>query len=107
MFKTKYGFIRKLIGLQEEEFREFFTLDNWRPYILNYYDFRISNGLTEGNNHKVKNINYLSVCVVLTRWLCYLPQHSMLSQLYLNSDYYTACSDHSVWGSSWNTRCSR
>ena len=32
------------------------TLDNWRPYILNYYNFRISNGLTEGNNHKVKNI---------------------------------------------------
>ncbi|MCR4436866.1 MAG: ISL3 family transposase [Clostridiales bacterium] len=32
------------------------TLDNWLPYILNYYDYRISNGLTEGNNHKVKNI---------------------------------------------------
>ena len=32
------------------------TLDNWLPYILNYYDYPISNGLTEGNNHKVKNI---------------------------------------------------
>jgi transposase len=32
------------------------TLDNWLPYILNYYDYRISNGLTEGNNHKIKNI---------------------------------------------------
>ena len=32
------------------------TLDNWLPYILNFYDYRISNGLTEGNNHKVKNI---------------------------------------------------
>jgi transposase len=30
--------------------------DNWMPYILNYYDYRISNGLTEGNNHKIKNI---------------------------------------------------
>jgi transposase len=32
------------------------TLDNWMEYILNYYDFPISNGPTEGNNHKVKNI---------------------------------------------------
>nr|WP_278335832.1 ISL3 family transposase [Petroclostridium xylanilyticum] len=32
------------------------TLDNWMPYILNYYDYPISNGTTEGNNHKVKNI---------------------------------------------------
>lgn len=32
------------------------TLDNWLPYILNYYDFPISNGPTEGNNHKIKNI---------------------------------------------------
>lgn len=34
------------------------NLDNWLPYILNYYDFRISNGLMEGNNHKVKNIKH-------------------------------------------------
>lgn len=32
------------------------TLDNWLPYILNYYDYPISNGPTEGNNHKIKNI---------------------------------------------------
>lgn len=32
------------------------TLNNWEPYILNYYDYPISNGITEGNNHKVKNI---------------------------------------------------
>jgi transposase len=32
------------------------TLDNWLPYILNYYDYPISNGTTEGNNHKIKNI---------------------------------------------------
>jgi len=32
------------------------TLDNWTTYILNYYDYPISNGTTEGNNHKVKNI---------------------------------------------------
>ncbi|WP_428832788.1 ISL3 family transposase [Natroniella acetigena] len=32
------------------------TIDNWLPYILNYYDYPISNGLVEGNNHKIKNI---------------------------------------------------
>lgn len=32
------------------------TLDNWRELILNYYDCKISNGKTEGLNHKVKNI---------------------------------------------------
>lgn len=32
------------------------TLDNWLPYILNYYDYSISNGIVEGNNHKIKNI---------------------------------------------------
>ena len=32
------------------------TLNNWREYILNYYYFFISNGPTEGNNHKLKNI---------------------------------------------------
>ncbi|OCL25446.1 hypothetical protein U472_13945 [Orenia metallireducens] len=32
------------------------TLDNWLPYILNYYDYPISNGIVEGNNHKIKNI---------------------------------------------------
>ena len=32
------------------------TIDNWLPYILNYYDYQISNGLVEGSNHKIKNI---------------------------------------------------
>ncbi len=32
------------------------TLDRWLPQILNYYDCKISNGPTEGFNHKVKNI---------------------------------------------------
>ncbi len=32
------------------------TLDHWREYILNYYDCKISNGPTEGFNHKIKNI---------------------------------------------------
>ena len=32
------------------------TLDHWREYILNYYDCKITNGPTEGLNHKIKNI---------------------------------------------------
>lgn len=32
------------------------TVDSWREYILNYYDFKITNGPTEGLNHKIKNI---------------------------------------------------
>ncbi|MDK2798884.1 MAG: transposase [Clostridiales bacterium] len=32
------------------------TLDRWQPQILNYYNCNISNGPTEGFNHKVKNI---------------------------------------------------
>ncbi|MCK8825512.1 ISL3 family transposase [Fuchsiella alkaliacetigena] len=32
------------------------TLNNWLEEILNYYDYQISNGLIEGNNHKIKNI---------------------------------------------------
>lgn len=32
------------------------TLNNWRKYILNYYYYFISNGPTEGRNHKLKNI---------------------------------------------------
>lgn len=34
------------------------TLDRWLPQILNYYDFNITNGPTEGFNHKVKNIKW-------------------------------------------------
>lgn len=32
------------------------TLENWLPYILNYYDYQISNGVVEGSDHKIKNI---------------------------------------------------
>lgn len=32
------------------------TLDHWRDQILNYYDCNITNGPTEGLNHKIKNI---------------------------------------------------
>ena len=32
------------------------TLVNWRPYILNAFDFRLSNGFTEGCNNAIKTL---------------------------------------------------
>lgn len=54
-------FLEYYTGLLTEydipELRRFIrTIKNWMPYILNYYEYPISNGTTEGNNHKVKNI---------------------------------------------------
>ena len=35
-------------------------LANWRPYILNAFDIRLSNGFTEGCNNAIKNLNPLA-----------------------------------------------
>ena len=32
------------------------TLVNWKPYILNAFDFRLSNGFTEGCNNAIKTL---------------------------------------------------
>ena len=32
------------------------TLVNWKPYILNAFDFRLSNGFTEGYNNAIKTL---------------------------------------------------
>ena len=32
------------------------TLLNWKPYILNAFDFRLSNGFTEGCNNAIKTL---------------------------------------------------
>ena len=57
------AFIEYFKGLVEEsgipELQSFNrTLDRWREYILNFYDYKISNGPTEGFNHKIKNIKH-------------------------------------------------
>ena len=50
-------FKEQVIESQIPELQSFTrTLDRWLPQILNYYDCKISNGPTEGFNHKVKNI---------------------------------------------------
>ena len=35
-------------------------LANWRPYILNAFDFRLSNGFTEGCNNAIKTLKRLA-----------------------------------------------
>ena len=39
------------------EFKELLhTLTNWREEILNYFDYRITNGFVEGKNNRIKTI---------------------------------------------------
>ena len=36
------------------------TLDNWREVILNYFDYRITNGFVEGKNNRIKTIKRMA-----------------------------------------------
>ena len=48
---------RKIAGDSLPEFKELLhTLDNWRGEILNYFDYRITNGFVEGKNNRIKTI---------------------------------------------------
>ncbi len=39
------------------EFKELLhTLTNWREEILNYFDYRITNGFVKGKNNRIKTI---------------------------------------------------
>ena len=39
------------------EFKELLkTFANWRQEILNYFDYRITNGFVEGKNNRIKTI---------------------------------------------------
>jgi len=57
------------LGLLEEriandslsEFKELLhTLGNWREEILNYFDYRITNGFVEGKNNRIKTIKRIA-----------------------------------------------
>ena len=57
------------LGLLEErikgdslpEFKELLhTLTNWREEILNYFDYRITNGFVEGKNNRIKTIKRMA-----------------------------------------------
>ena len=43
------------------EFKELLrTLTNWRQEILNYFDYRITNGFVEGKNNRIKTIKRMA-----------------------------------------------
>ncbi len=43
------------------EFKELLhTLTNWREEILNYFDYRITNGFVEGKNNRIKTIKRMA-----------------------------------------------
>lgn len=59
----------EVLGLLEEriakdslpEFKELLhTLSNWREEILNYFDYRITNGFVEGKNNRIKTIKRIA-----------------------------------------------
>ena len=63
------GPVAVALGLLEEriegdslpEFKELLhTLDNWREEILNYFDYRITNGFVEGKNNRIKTIKRMA-----------------------------------------------
>ena len=43
------------------EFKELLhILSNWREEILNYFDYRITNGFVEGKNNRIKTIKRMA-----------------------------------------------
>ena len=56
--KERLGLLEERIeGDSLPEFKELLhTLDNWREEILNYFDYRITNGFVEGKNNRIKTI---------------------------------------------------
>ena len=43
------------------EFKELLrTVANWREEILNYFDYRITNGFVEGKNNRIKTIKRMA-----------------------------------------------
>ena len=58
-----------MLGMMEEmiandslpEFKELLhTLANWREEILDYFDYRITNGFVEGKNNRIKTIKRMA-----------------------------------------------
>ena len=49
--------VERIEGDSLPEFKELLhTLTNWREEILNYFDYRITNGFVEGKNNRIKTI---------------------------------------------------
>jgi transposase len=67
--ETDRGRAEERLGLLEErikdeslpEFKELLhTFTNWREEILNYFDYRITNGFVEGKNNRIKTIKRMA-----------------------------------------------
>jgi len=60
--EEKLGLLEEGIATEHlSEFRELLhTLVNWREEILNYFDFRITNGFVEGKNNRIKTIKRMA-----------------------------------------------
>ena len=67
--EERLGLLEEALELLEEEItsrslREFkellHTLSNWRQEILNYFDYRITNGFVEGKNNRIKTIKRMA-----------------------------------------------
>jgi len=51
----------RIVGDSLPEFKELLhTLTNWREEILNYFDYRITNGFVEGKNNRIKTIKRMA-----------------------------------------------
>ena len=52
---------KRIAGDRLYEFKELLhTLDNWREEILNYFDYRITNGFVEGKTNRIKTIKRMA-----------------------------------------------
>ena len=67
--ETNRSRAEEVLGLLEEriakdslpELKELLhTLSNWREEILNYFDYRITNGFVEGKNNRIKTIKRMA-----------------------------------------------
>ena len=57
----KFHLIKKIAHDSPPEFKELLhTLGNWRGEILNYFDYRITNGFVEGKNNRIKTIKRMA-----------------------------------------------
>ena len=56
------GLLEKRIAKDSlPEFKQLLhTLSNWREEILNYFDYRITNGFVEGKNNRIKTIKRIA-----------------------------------------------
>ncbi len=60
--EEKLGLLEEKIACSSlSEFKDLLhTFRNWREEILNYFDYRITNGFVEGKNNRIKTIKRMA-----------------------------------------------